>query len=77
MEWLSENWIWENWIWIMVIGGMAVMHLFGHGVHGQSGHRQGVHVRSEGGFPHANSNGSRSDDGPNRLARANDGSDRT
>lgn len=70
MGWLSENGI-------VAIGGMAAMHLFGHGVYGQSGHRQGGHVRSEGGSPHADSSGSRSNDGPNRLARAEGRSERT
>ncbi len=32
------EWIIENWILVLVIGGMAVMHLFGHG-HG--GHKHG------------------------------------
>ena len=33
MEWLIENWVL-----VLVIGGMAAMHLFGHG-HG--GHKHG------------------------------------
>lgn len=29
MEWLSENWVF-----LLVVIGMVVMHLFGHGGHG-------------------------------------------
>ena len=35
MEWLAENWVL-----VVVIGGMAAMHLFGHG-HGHGGHKRG------------------------------------
>ncbi|SDJ46790.1 hypothetical protein [Salipiger marinus] len=31
------EWIIENWILVLVIGGMAAMHLFGHG-HGRHKH---------------------------------------
>jgi hypothetical protein len=32
------EWIIENWVLVLVIGGMAALHLFGHG-HG--GHKHG------------------------------------
>jgi len=32
MEWLTDNWIL-----VVVLGGMAAMHIFGHGGHG--GHK--------------------------------------
>ena len=36
MEWLGNNWFW-----ILIFGGMAAMHLFGHRGHG-SGHKHGA-----------------------------------
>ncbi len=36
MEWLGNNWFW-----ILILGGMAAMHLFGHRGHG-SGHKHGT-----------------------------------
>jgi len=36
MEWLSNNWFW-----ILIFGGLAAMHLFGHRRHG-SGHKHGA-----------------------------------
>ena len=42
MEWLSENWVL-----VLLFGGMAAMHLFGHGhgghKHGKSAKRHGAH----------------------------------
>ena len=42
MEWLIENWVL-----VLVIGGMAAMHLFGNGhgghEHGKSTKRHGAH----------------------------------
>lgn len=38
MEWLSENWVL-----VLLFGGMAAMHLFGHG-HG--GHKHGKTSKS-------------------------------
>jgi len=37
MQWLSENWVW-----ILLIGGMAAMHLFGHGHGGHGSHGKGT-----------------------------------
>lgn len=39
MEWLSENWVL-----VIVFGGMAAMHLFGHG-HG--GHKHGKNAKPQ------------------------------
>ncbi|NPD18964.1 hypothetical protein [Alterinioella nitratireducens] len=39
MEWLSENWVL-----VLLFGGMAAMHLFGHG-HG--GHKHGKRARRQ------------------------------
>lgn len=35
------QWILDNWLIILLFGGMAAMHLFGHGHGGHSGHGQG------------------------------------
>ncbi len=42
MEWLSQNWVL-----VLLFGGMAAMHLFGHG-HG--GHKDGKTSRSHGAY---------------------------
>lgn len=31
------EWLYENWVLVLVLGGMAAMHLFGHG-HGKHKH---------------------------------------
>ena len=49
MEWLTENWIL-----VLVIGGMAAMHLFGHRHGGGRGHGGHKHTpRDEGEDNHA------------------------
>tara|TARA_R110002020_G_scaffold402013_2_gene612216 strand:- start:4074 stop:4247 length:174 start_codon:yes stop_codon:yes gene_type:complete len=35
------QWLLENWVWILLIGGMAAMHLFGHRHGGHGGHGKG------------------------------------
>jgi len=45
MEWLVENWVL-----VLVFGGMAAMHLFGHGhgghKHGKATKRHGAHEKT-------------------------------
>ncbi|MBI1220769.1 MAG: hypothetical protein GC186_19750 [Rhodobacteraceae bacterium] len=37
------QWILDNWLIVLLFGGMAAMHLFGHGHGGHSGHGNGGH----------------------------------
>lgn len=40
MQWLAENWLL-----LLLVGGMAAMHLFGHGHGGHGGHGGHAHRR--------------------------------